>query len=486
MTNCPITLKNKSLFNTQNYINGQWVGAPSLEVVNPFDNSVICKIPHHGKQEAELAIQAASDAFPGWSNTLAAERCAIIQRWADLIDDNIDDLAMLMTLEQGKPLAESKVEIQYGNSFNRWFAEEAKRINGDIIPTVAHDRRLFVIKQPVGVCAAITPWNFPSAMILRKAAPALAAGCTFVIKPSEETPLSAFALAVLAEEAGIPAGVFNVITGDSAKIGHVFSTDPRVKKLSFTGSTRVGKLLMEQCSSTLKKLSLELGGNAPFIVFDDANIDAAVEGLMAAKFRNTGQACVAANRVYLHESIYGVFIDKLKKAMASLVMGNGFDEATTIGPLINQAAVDKIQRLLSDATQHGAKIEIGGKLSSIAPTLFEPTLVTDIPRDADMSCEEIFGPVIAVYRFKDTQDVIQQANNTNYGLAAYFYSNDNKRIWTVAEALQFGMVGVNAGMISNAVSPFGGVKESGFGREGSKYGIEDYLNIKYACVSLTD
>lgn len=481
---CPINLQNSNLFKTQNYINGQWLGEPSTDVINPFDQSVICQIPNHGETETKQAIEAASHAFESWSQQTAAERATYIQRWAALITANIDDLANLMTLEQGKPVTESHGEIEYGNQFNYWFAEEAKRLYGDIIPTTEKNRRLFVLKQPVGVCAAITPWNFPSAMILRKAAPALAAGCTIVIKPSGQTPLSALALAVLAEEAGIPAGVFNIITGDSSKIGNVLATHPDVKKLSFTGSTRVGKLLMEQCSSTVKKLSLELGGNAPFIVFDDANIDEAVNGLMVAKFRNTGQACVSANRIYLHESIYDTFLEKLKTKIKTLIVGNGFDKNTTIGPLINQMAIEKIQTLITDATQRGAHIVAGGQVSRIASTLFEPTIITDIPHDAKMSCEEIFGPVIAVYRFKDTQDVIHQANDTNYGLAAYFFSNENKRIWETAEALQFGMVGINAGVISTAVAPFGGVKESGFGREGSKYGIDDYLNIKYCCLSL--
>lgn len=482
--NCPITLKKSDLFKTKNYINGQWIGTPTIDVINPFDQSVICQVPDHGEIETQQAVEAASNAFKSWSQKTAAERAEYLQRWANLITTHIEDLATIMTLEQGKPLAESRGEIEYGNQFNDWFAEEAKRLYGDIIPTTNDNQRLLVIKQPVGVCAAITPWNFPSAMILRKAAPALAAGCTIIIKPAEATPLSALALMQLADEAGIPAGVINVITGDAHKIGQVLSTHPTIKKLSFTGSTNVGKQLMQQCSSTVKKLSLELGGNAPFIVFDDANIEAAVEGLMGAKFRNTGQACVAANRVYLHDAIYEEFLEKLTTKMNALVLGNGMEEATTVGPLINQAAVEKIQTLLADAQQQGAKCHLGGKLSKPGSTLFEPTLLTDIPAHAQISCEEIFGPVIAIYRFSDTDDVIRQANNTSYGLAAYFYTNDNHRVWTVSEALAFGMVGVNVGLVSSAVAPFGGVKESGFGREGSKYGIEDYLNIKYICLGL--
>lgn len=484
MTNSPIKLKNPALFKTKNYINGQWMGEPTVDVINPFDGSIICQVPNHGETETQQAIQAASHAFESWSQKTAAERAEYLQRWSNLITTHIEDLATIMTLEQGKPLAESRGEIAYGNQFNDWFAEEAKRLYGDVIPPTKNDQRLLVIKQPVGVCAAITPWNFPSAMILRKAAPALAAGCTIVIKPAKATPLSALALMQLADEAGIPAGVINVITGDAHIIGQVLSTHPAIKKLSFTGSTKIGKQLMQQCSTTVKKLSLELGGNAPFIVFDDANIESAVDGLMGAKFRNTGQACVAANRVYLHDAIYEEFLEKLKIKMNTLVLGNGTEEATTVGPLINPAAVEKIQALLADAQQRGAVCHLGGKLSKPNSTLFEPTLLTDIPTNANMSCEEIFGPVIAVYRFTDTADVIRQANDTHYGLAAYFYTNDNHRVWTVSEALAFGMVGVNVGLLSTAVAPFGGIKESGFGREGSKYGIDDYLNIKYVCIGL--
>lgn len=480
-------LKNPKLFRQQNYINGKWVDAKDgscFDVHNPFDNQKIGSVPKMGSIETKEAIDAAHETFTSWKNKTAKERAAIITRWADLIEANKQDLALIMSIEQGKSIKEASTEIDYGNSFNYWFAQECKRIYGDIIPTINNDRRLLVIKQAIGVCAAITPWNFPSAMINRKAAPALAAGCTIVIKPAEATPYSALAMAVLAEEAGIPAGVFNVITGDPSSIGQEFCDNPKVSKLSFTGSTRVGKLLMKQSSNTVKKLSLELGGNAPFIIFEDADLDVCVEGLMLAKFRNAGQACVAANRIYVHTNLYDALIEKLIAHIKTLKVGNGQEEDTIIGPLINQAAVTKVSNLVEDAVNKGAKLLIGGSKDASSPNAYKPTILTDIPDNALIIQEEIFGPVLALYRFNDEQDVITKANNTAYGLASYMYSRDIGRIWRIAEALDYGMVSINQGVLSNEVAPFGGVKESGFGREGSKYGIEDYLKIKYLCMGL--
>ena len=480
-------LKNKALFKEQNYINGQWVNAESGEkfaVHNPFDQSLVGHVPKMGETETRKAIEAAELAFHSWKNKTAKARCAIVRRWAELIDANQEDLAMIMTLESGKALSESMGEITYGNNFNYWFAEEGRRIYGDVIPTIADDRRLLVIKQPIGVVAAITPWNFPMAMISRKAAPALVSGCTVVLKPAEATPYSALALAVLAEEAGIPPGVLNIITGDPSAIGQQFSSHPFVKKLTFTGSTRVGKLLMKQSSETVKKLSLELGGNAPFIIFEDADLDAAVAGLMLAKFRNAGQACVAANRVFIHEKIYDAFLKKCVPVVQALKVGNGLDPQTTIGTLINQAAIKKVDDLVQDAVRCGAKILQGGKVDPSSSNAYQPTLLVDVPAHAKMSCEEIFGPVLAIYPFKDEADVIRQANDTPFGLASYFYSRDIGRVWRVAEAFDYGMVSINQGLFSTEVAPFGGVKESGFGREGSKYGLDDFVKIKYLCMGL--
>lgn len=480
-------LDNPNLFKQKNYVNGQWIDADngdSFEVDNPFDGSFVGRAPKMGKGETARAITAASAAFADWKNKTAKERSAILIRWADLIEKHKADLAKIMTIEQGKPLQEAVNEINYGNSFNYWFAEEAKRVYGDVIPTVANDRRLLVIKQPIGVCAAITPWNFPSSMITRKCAPALAVGCTVVIKPAEATPFSALALAVLAEEAGFPPGVLNIITGDPVAIGQELSTNPLVDKLSFTGSTRVGKLLMKQCSDTVKKMSLELGGNAPFIIFEDADLDAALEGIRVAKFRNSGQACVAANRIFVQDSLYAAFIDKLQNMIKKLKVGNGLDQDVTIGPLINHAGVEKVERLVDEAVGNGAKVICGGMRSTISNNAYEPTIITNIPPKTEIVNAEIFGPVAAIYRFKTEADVIAQANDTNYGLASYFYSRDIGRVWRVAEALDYGMVSINQGLFSNEVSPFGGVKESGFGREGSKYGVEDFLKIKYLCMGI--
>jgi len=477
----------KTLFKQQNLINHQWVDAldkSTFDVTNPFDDSVLGKVPKAGKKETQQAIDAAHIAFQQWKQTTAKERASLLLRWAELIQQHKLDLAKIMTLEQGKPLKESMTEIDYGNSFVTWFAEEGKRAYGDIIPTVSPDRRLLVVKQPVGVCGIITPWNFPIAMILRKCSPAFAAGCTVVIKPAEFTPFSALALGVLAQEAGIPAGVMNIITGDPVSIGEELCQNPLVSKLSFTGSTRVGKILMKQCSDTVKKLSLELGGNAPFIVFDDADCDRALEGLLIAKFRNCGQACVGANRIYVHETVYESFVNKFVSKVKNLKTGNGLDESSNNGPLINYAAVQKVERLVNDAVKKGAKILCGGKIDESSKNAYLPTVITHISKDADIENEEIFGPVAAIYSFKNEQDVIALANNTRYGLASYFYSKDISRVWRVAEALEYGMVGVNQGLISNEVTPFGGIKESGYGREGSKYGIDDYLNIKYVCLGI--
>lgn len=480
-------LKNAALFKQKNYINGQWVDASTgatLEVRNPFDHSLIGTVPKMDQEDVINTIDTAHAAFELWKNKTAKERSIIIIRWANLIEANKLDLAKIITLECGKPLQESIKEIEYGNSFNTWYAEEAKRIYGDVIPTTANDRRFVVIKQPVGVCATITPWNFPNAMITRKCAPALAAGCTIIIKPSEETPYSALALAALAEEAGFPAGVINVITGEPSVIGQEFCQNTKINKLSFTGSTRVGKLLMQQCAGTLKKISLELGGNAPFIIFDDADLGAALDGLMIAKFRNAGQACIAANRIYVHDKLYNQFITQLTQRVQALKLGNGLVEGTTLSPLINQAALTKVRDLVDDAVSKGAKIVCGGKIDSVSPNAYQATIVTNIPDHARMVKEEVFGPIAAVYRFTDEKDVIAKANDTRYGLTSYFYSRDIGRVWRVAEALESGVVSINQGLFNTEATPFGGVKESGFGREGSKYGIEDFLNIKYLCMGI--
>lgn len=478
-------LDHPSLFREKNYVNGLWINADNadtFEVFNPFDGSLVGRVPNAGRGETLRAIMAAKAAFEDWKDKTAKERADILTRWANLIDKHKADLAKILTTEQGKPLMESEGEITYGNRFNYWFAEEAKRVYGDVIPTVSNDRRLLVIKQPIGVCAAITPWNFPCAMITRKCAPALAVGCTVVIKPAGATPFSALALAALAEEAGFPPGVLNVVTGDPVAIGQELSCNPMVSKLSFTGSTQVGKILMKQGCDTVKKMSLELGGNAPFIIFDDADLEAALIGVKVAKFRNSGQSCVAANRIYVQDSLYDAFISQLQNIMKTLKVGNGLDQQVTIGPLINQSAVEKIEQLIEDAVAMGAKVICGGKRDTSSQNAYEPTLITDIPPAAKIVNTEIFGPVAAVYRFKTEAEVIAQANNTQYGLASYFYSRDIGRIWRVAEALEFGMTAINQGLLSNEVAPFGGVKESGFGREGSKYGVEDYLNIKYLCM----
>lgn len=480
-------LKDPSLLRQQCYINGLWCDAESKETVaiaNPATGAVIASVPVMGQVETQAAIKAAEAALPAWRALTAKERGAKLRRWFELLNENSDDLALLMTTEQGKPLAEAKGEVTYAASFIEWFAEEAKRIYGDTIPGHQGDKRLMVIKQPVGVTAAITPWNFPAAMITRKAAPALAAGCTMVVKPAPQTPFTALALAELAERAGIPAGVFSVVTGDAIAIGNEMCSNPIVRKLSFTGSTNVGIKLMEQCAPTLKKLSLELGGNAPFIVFNDANIDAAVEGAMIAKYRNAGQTCVCANRIYVQDGVYDEFALKLSAVVGKLKVGEGIKEGVTTGPLINAAAVEKVQSHLIDAIAKGASVLAGGKVHDLGGNFFEPTVLTNVDKSMRVAREETFGPLAPLFKFSDVDDVIKQANDTEFGLAAYFYGRDISLVWKVAEALEYGMVGVNTGLISTEVAPFGGMKSSGLGREGSKFGIEEYLEMKYICMSV--
>ncbi|HSO06984.1 MAG TPA: NAD-dependent succinate-semialdehyde dehydrogenase, partial [Pelomicrobium sp.] len=443
-------------------------------------------VPDFGAEETRAAFDAAIAAWPAWRAKLAKERANLLRRWYELIMQNQEDLAQLMTAEQGKPLAEARGEIAYGASFVEWFAEEAKRVYGDVIPPHQGDKRLVVIKQPVGVCAAITPWNFPNAMITRKCAPALAAGCTVVIKPAEQTPLSALALAELAHRAGIPAGVFNVITGDAPAIGKELTSSPIVRKITFTGSTEVGRLLMRQSADTVKKISLELGGNSPFIVFDDANLDDAVEGLMASKYRNTGQTCVCANRIFVQDKVYDAFAAKLREKVIGLKVGAGVEDGVTQGPLIDQQALAKVEEHIADALAKGARVAVGGSRHALGGTFFQPTLLTDVKPGMKLMNEETFGPVAPLIRFKTEAEGIQLANDTEYGLAGYFYSRDIGRIWRVGEALEVGIVGVNTGIISNEVAPFGGVKQSGLGREGSKYGIEEFLEVKYLCVGGLD
>ncbi|HEK2790571.1 TPA: NAD-dependent succinate-semialdehyde dehydrogenase [Proteus mirabilis] len=474
-------------FREQGYIDGIWCDAKSkdtVEVIDPATNQPIGTVPNMATEEAKAAVDAAAKALPTWRALTAHQRSALLQRWFQLIQDNKRQLAELMTFEQGKPVAEAEGEITYAASFIEWFAEQGKRTNGEIIPSPSPDKRLMVIKQGIGVCAAITPWNFPAAMITRKAAPALAAGCTMVIKPANETPYTALALAELAAQAGIPAGVINIVTGDAVKIGEVFTSDNRVRKLSFTGSTGVGRLLMRQCADSVKKVSLELGGNAPFIVFNDADIEKAVEGAMGAKFRNAGQTCVCANRFYIHKDVYQQFSERFVAAVKKLKVGNGFTEGVTIGPLINHKAVEKSQSLLADTLQRGATLLCGGERDKAGENFFQPTVVGNVPADSHILEEEIFGPVAPLVIFDTEEEVVHLANNTIYGLAAYFYSEDPQRIWRVAENLEYGMVGINTGLISNEVAPFGGIKQSGLGREGSEHGIEDYMEMKYLCQGL--
>lgn len=477
-----IQLNDSKLVRKQCYIDGQWVDADSgrqIPVHDPASGKAIGHVPRGGAAETQRAIDAAERALPAWRAHTAAERARLLYRWYELLMQNQEDLARLMTLEQGKPLAESRGEIAYAASFIQWFAEEGKRAYGEVIPSPFPDRRLLVLKQPVGVCAAITPWNFPSAMITRKAGPALAAGCTMVLKPATATPLSALALAELADRAGIPAGVFNVVTGDSGPIGETLTQSPVVRKLSFTGSTEIGRQLMAQSAPTLKKLSLELGGNAPFIVFDDADLDAAVAGAVASKYRNTGQTCVCTNRFLVQSGIYDAFAQKLAEATKQLKVGSGLEEDVVQGPLINQAAVDKVQELVDDATAKGAKVLTGGQGHELGGLWYQPTVLADIAPGMDLLQQEIFGPVSALMKFDTEAEAIAHANDTEFGLASYLYSRDMARIWRVSEALEYGMVGINTGLISTEVAPFGGVKHSGLGREGSRHGLDDYLELKY-------
>lgn len=482
-----LALKDPSLFRQQAYIDGQWQGAASgetFEVRNPATGGLVGTVPAMGAAETRQAIDAANAAWPAWRKKTAKERAAILRKWHDLMMEHADDLALILTTEQGKSLAEAKGEIGYAASFLEWFAEEGKRVYGDTIPTPASDKRIVVTKEPVGVCAAITPWNFPSAMITRKVGPALAAGCPIVVKPAEATPLSALAMAMLAERAGVPAGVFSVVTGNPKAIGGELTSNPVVRKLSFTGSTAVGRLLMAQCAPTVKKVSLELGGNAPFIVFDDADLDAAVQGAIASKYRNSGQTCVCTNRFYVHERVYDAFAQKLAAAVGQLKVGRGTEPGVTQGPLINEAAVLKVEAHIEDALAKGAHVAAGGKRHALGHGFFEPTVLTGVTPAMKVAKEETFGPVAPLFKFSSDEDVIRMANDTEFGLAAYFYSRDIGRVWRVAEALEYGMVGVNTGLISNEVAPFGGVKQSGLGREGSHYGIDDYVVIKYLCLAV--
>ena len=483
----PLALKHPSLLKpSKTLLAGAWLGADSgevIEVTNPANGKLVGQVPRMGKAETERAILASQASQKSWKTLTAAARAAILKRWFDLIKLHAEDLAQILTAEQGKPLAESRGEVNYGASFIEWFAEEAKRVYGETIPSPANDRRLLVIKQPIGVTAAITPWNFPIAMITRKAAPALAAGCSMIIKPAEQTPLSAIALAVLAEEAGVPSGVLQVITGKAREIGEVICESPIVSKLSFTGSTEVGRILMAQCAPTIKKLSLELGGNAPFIVFNDADLDAAVEGAMMSKFRNAGQTCVCANRLFVQDGVFDAFAAKLAIKVAALKVGSGTADGVTQGPLIDMAAIDKIESHVADAVKKGAKLMQGGKRHALGGTFYEPTVLVDVSADSLIFSEETFGPVAPLFRFKTDDEVIELANRTEFGLASYFYSRDIGRVWRIAEVLEYGMVGVNTGMISNEVAPFGGVKQSGLGREGSHHGIDEYLEIKYIAMA---
>lgn len=479
------SLNDQKLFRMQCYIDGIWCdadGNATIDVTNPATGEQLGTIPKMGAAETRRAIEAANSAWPGWRALNAGDRAKILRRWSDLMLENQEDLARLMTAEQGKPLAESRGEIAYAASFIEWFSEEARRVYGDVIPPHQNDKRIVVIRQPVGVCAAITPWNFPAAMITRKAGAALAVGCTMVVKPATATPYSALALAELGERAGIPAGVFSVLTGASAAIGGELTANPLVRKLTFTGSTEIGKQLMEQCAGTMKKVSMELGGNAPFIVFDDADIDAAVEGALISKYRNTGQTCVCTNRFLVQAGVYDQFAAKLAAKVAAMQVGDGLKGDTQQGPLIDMAAVEKVEEHIEDALARGAQAVCGGKRHALGGSFFEPTVLTNVSPDMKIATEETFGPVAPLFRFTTEEEAIGLANDTPFGLASYFYTRDLARAWRVGEALEYGMVGINTGLISTTVAPFGGVKESGLGREGSKYGVDDYLEIKYLCM----
>jgi len=476
------TLKDPAILRDKCLVDGQWVEAENrarINVDNPADGALIATVPDCGAAETRRAIAAADAALPAWRALIAKDRSAILRKWFDLMVANADDLAAILTAEQGKPLAEAKGEVLYGASFIEWFAEEAKRVYGDVIPSPWNDKRIVVIKQPIGVVGAITPWNFPNAMITRKAGPALAAGCTMVVKPASQTPLSALALAELAIRAGVPKGVFNVVTGNARAIGGEMTSNPKVRKITFTGSTEIGRVLMRQSADQIKKLGLELGGNAPFIVFDDADLEAAAAGAIVSKYRNNGQTCVCANRIYVQDKVYDAFAAKLAEKVKALKVGRGTDPGVVLGPLIDDKAVAKVEEHIADALAKGAKIALGGKRMSIGPRFFEPTILTGVTREMKVANEETFGPVAPLFRFRDEADVIAQANATEFGLASYFYARDMGRVWRVAEALEAGIVGINTGLISTEVAPFGGVKQSGLGREGSKYGIDDFLQIKY-------
>ena len=475
-----MNLKNQRLFQDKCYINGEWIkGSDNIEVNNPATLENLGSVPKLGASETKLAIESAKSSLNNWKKKTGRERSNILKKWNDLIVSNADDLAQIMTLEQGKPLAEAKGEVLMGASYIEYYAEEATRVYGDIIPDPLPDRRIVVIKQPVGVVGAITPWNFPSSMITRKCAPALAVGCTVVIKPASQTPFSALALVVLAEEAGFPKGVVNIITGSASEIGKELTENTDVRKISFTGSTEVGKILLKQSSSSVKKVSMELGGHAPFIVFEDANIDEAVIGAMQSKFRNSGQTCICANRLFVHEKVYDEFLTKFSAEVKKIKVGNGLDADTTSGPLIDEFSIAKVEEHINDAVNHGAKIAIGGERHSLGGNFYQPTILSNVTSKAKITYEETFGPVAPIYKFSSDEEVIKMANDTPYGLASYFYSRDIGRVWRVAEALEYGMVGVNTGLTTKAEIPFGGIKESGLGREGGKYGLEDYLEIKY-------
>lgn len=481
-TPAALGLKDPSLFRQQGFVAGEWVDADSgkaIPVTNPATGETLGTVPDMGVAETRRAIEAANAAWGAWRAKTAKERAAVLRKWFELMMANQEDLARIMTAEQGKPLTESRGEIAYAANFLEWFAEEGKRVYGDVIPTFKADARIVVVKEPIGVTAAITPWNFPAAMITRKAGPALAAGCPMVIKPATATPFSAFAMAVLAERAGVPKGVLSVVTGSAKAIGGEMTGNPIVRKLSFTGSTEIGKVLMQQCAGTVKKVSMELGGNAPFIVFDDADLDAAVKGAIASKYRNAGQTCVCANRILVQEGVYDAFTQKLGEAVRAMRVGNGAEEGVLLGPLIDSAAVEKVEEHIQDALSKGAKVALGGKRHGLGGSFFEPTILTDVTTDMKVAREETFGPLAPLFKFRDEAEAIRMANDTEFGLAAYFYSRDIGRVWRVAESLEYGIVGINEGIISTEVAPFGGVKESGIGREGSKYGIEDYLEVKY-------
>jgi len=478
-----LSLRDRSLLKDQCFIGGAWIGSPEVDVLNPANNVIIATVPNFGADETRQAIQAAEAALTGWQARTAAQRSAVLRRWFEAILDATDDLALILSSEQGKPIAEARGEIIYAASFIEWFAEEAKRTYGEVIPSPRADARIVVIQQPVGVTAAITPWNFPAAMITRKAGPALAAGCTMVLKPAMQTPLTALALAALAQRSGVPDGVLNVVTGRAREIGGELTSNATVRKISFTGSTEVGRLLMQQGAATVKKMSMELGGNAPFIVFDDADIDAAVEGAMLSKYRNSGQTCVCVNRIYVQRGIADAFIEKLARAVAGLRVGPGTEAGVTQGPLIDSAAVAKVEEHVADALANGARLVLGGRRHALGGTFFEPTVLVNCSTDMLVAHEETFGPVASIFVFDEEEEAIHLANASEFGLAGYFYSRDLGRVWRVAEALECGMVGINTGLISNEVAPFGGIKQSGVGREGSSHGITDYLELKYLCMA---